>query len=184
MPLLQAETNLFPDDLLSRDDIVDVGPWWAAYTISRQEKVLMRRLLALGIGFYCPIAPKTYRSSGGRRRTSHLPLFPNYVFVQGDELTRHTTMTTGAVSHCLAVPDPSRFVRQLADIEQGLRGGVHMTFEATLLPGKHVRVRSGPMEGVEGVIFERRGKTRLLLRLEFMQQGASLVVEDWEVEPL
>jgi hypothetical protein len=35
---------------------------------------------------------------------------------------------------------------------------------------------------VQGIIAERRGKTRLYLKVDFIQKGASLAVDDWEVE--
>ena len=37
---------------------------------------------------------------------------------------------------------------------------------------------------VEGVVIRRRGETRLLVSVRFMQQGASVAIEDYMVEPV
>ena len=54
MPLLEAETYQYPEDLLASAINGDAAvrsdaQWWAAQTRSRQEKQLMRRLMARGI---------------------------------------------------------------------------------------------------------------------------------------
>lgn len=187
MPLLEAEVNLHPADLLSSfapcagtsgSDLC----WWAAQTRSRQEKQLMRRLLARDIAFYCPISPHQYRSPAGRMRTSYLPLFANYVFIAGDELARYQAMTSGCVANCLKAPEPAELSRQLHAIQLAITAGATLRPESRIPPGTPVRIRAGTFEGVQGVVVERRGKSRLYLKVDFIQQGASLAVEDWEVE--
>jgi len=187
MPLLEAEIHQHPADLLASaihggDSTVETVQWWAAQTRSRQEKQLMRKLLASNIAFYCPITPHSYRSPAGRARTSYLPLFSNYVFIAGDEQTRYQALTSGCVANCLLSPDQSQLVRQLHAIEQAISTGIELRPEASIPVGTPVRVRAGAFEGVQGIIAERRGQSRLYLKVDFIQQGASLAVEDWEVE--
>ena len=45
-----------------------------------------------------------------------------------------------------------------------------------------VRIRSGPLTGLEGLVIRRRGQDRLLVAVEFLQQGASVQIDDFEVE--
>ena len=45
-----------------------------------------------------------------------------------------------------------------------------------------VRIRSGPFAGIEGEVIKRRGKDMLLVAVTFFQQGASIVVGDFETE--
>ncbi|MBL8850293.1 MAG: hypothetical protein JNG89_11440 [Planctomycetaceae bacterium] len=187
MPLLDIETWQYPPDLLSTAVDADAAPpreWWAAQTRSRQEKQLMRKLLARDIPFYCPIAPHQYRSPAGRARTSYLPLFSNYVFVAGDEQARYQALTTGCVANCLPAPNPEQLVRQLHAISVAIAAGAPLQAESRIPVGTPVRVRSGAFVGVEGVVAQRRGKLRLYLNVDFIQRGASLSVFDWEVERL
>ncbi len=49
-------------------------------------------------------------------------------------------------------------------------------------PGDKVRVKHGALMGLEGTVLVRRGVTRLLVSVNFMQQGASVEVDDYLLE--
>ena len=186
MPILTSQTDVYPDDLFSRQQLggeTDVG-WWAMYTMSRREKHLMRQLVQLQIPFYCPIIPKRQRSPGGRIRTSYLPLFANYVFLYGDNEQRYRAMTTNCVARYTRVVEGTELTRDLRQIYELIQAGVPLTPESQLQPGDHVRVRSGPFRGYEGYVIRREGQRRLLVAVNFLQQGASFTLEDCELEPL
>ena len=53
-----------------------------------------------------------------------------------------------------------------------------------LKEGQRVRMRSGPLAGVEGVLKQRRGHHILVLSVDILQQGASARVDASEVEPV
>ena len=40
------------------------------------------------------------------------------------------------------------------------------------------------MAGLEGTVIHRRGKTRLLVAVKMLQQGVSLEIDDFQLEPL
>jgi Transcription termination factor nusG len=178
MPLLAQEIDLFPSQLLV-DPPVE-GTWWAMYTLARREKELMRRLLSQRIAFYGPVFEQVYRSPAGRLRSSFLPLFPNYVFIHGDE---YSAIATGCVSRCLAIPDQTGLWEDLRVVDHLLNSGLDITAESQLLPGQSVRVKNGPLTGQLGRIIERRGQTRLLVTVNFLQQGASVEIEGFDLEP-
>lgn len=181
MPLLPAETILYPDSLF--DDVLsDSSPWWVLYTLARQEKQLCRHLKAIGGSFYCPIVEKRYRSPGGRSRSSFLPLFPNYVFLRGQDDARHDAMCTGCVSRALPVIDEGRFTAELRQLHQLIALGIPLTPEERLQPGMRVRVKTGPFAGVEGMILKRHGERKLLVTVNFIQRGASMELGDYELE--
>src|SRR2546426_8678148 len=100
MPILPRETDVYPDDLLQRPELGTEPErrWWALYTLSRREKELMRRLRGLEIPFYGPLVPRRLRSSSGRVRVAHVPLFSCYVFLYGDRADRHRALTTNCIS--------------------------------------------------------------------------------------
>jgi transcriptional antiterminator RfaH len=185
MPILSQEIEVHPSDLFSRENLglePDVT-WWAIYTLSRREKQLMRLLAGMDIPFYCPVIPKRTRSPAGRIRTSYCPLFSNYVFVYGDEHQRYEAMTTNCVARYSPVPDGAELTRDLHQIYQLIQAGVPLTPESRLMPGDHVRVRNGPFRGYEGYVIRRQGQRRLLVAVNFLQQGASFTLEDCELEP-
>ena len=186
MPILPREPDLFPDDLFDRlvADGAPCGCWWAMYTLARREKELMRRLRAMGITHYGPTVTRRTRSPGGRVRTSHVPLFASYVFVEGDDEVRQQVLATNCISRSLAVNDPAGLVRDLRQIQRLIALDAPLTVEARIEPGQRVRIRSGSMAGLEGTVVKRRGKDWLVVAVEFLQQGASAMLEDFQVEPL
>ena len=186
MPVLKQEIELFPSDLLDRAEtgMETDKKWWAVYTTSRREKEFMRRLERLGISFYCPIISKKGRSPAGRMRVSYLPMFTNYVFVYGDEEARYKAWTTNCISHCMEVPNGKELTHDLRQIRHLIEAGAPVTIEELYQPGSCVRVRSGLFAGQEGVIVERRGKRRLFIAVNFLQQGASVELEDYAVEAI
>ena len=181
MPLLAQELDLSSSELLAHPP--EDGAWWAMYTLSRREKELMRRLQAQQIGFYGPVFEQVYRSPAGRLRSSFLPLFPNYVFVHGDESARYKAVSTGCVSRCIEIPDQQGLLRDLQSIRQLLEAGLDVTCESKLLPGQPVRVKNGPLTGQIGQVVERRGQMRLFVTVNFLQQGASVEIDGFDLEP-
>ena len=186
MPILALEPDVFPDDLLHRAGLGFETDqfWWAMYTLPRREKELMRRLRARGFAFYAPLVPRRTRSPSGRLRTSYVPLFSNYVFLYGDENHRYQAMTTNCVSRWLVVPDGERLTHDLRQIKRLLESGAPLTPEARLAAGAHVRIRSGPMSGLEGVIVKRQNQQRLLIAINFLKQGVSVLLDDFQLEQI
>jgi len=184
MPTLAAETDLYPADLLDRDDWADAEnrQWWALYTRSRCEKELMRRLRALEIPYYGPTIEKRGRTPQGRIRASFIPLFANYVFLYGDESSRYSALTTNCVSRDLPVFDGPQLAYDLRHLRQLIDSGLSVVPEPRLESGARVRVRSGPLCGYEGVVLRRRGETRLLVAVRFLQQGASVQLDECDLE--
>lgn len=194
MPILDREPDIFPADLFARlgdggPDAVSAGfgeeaMWWAVYTRSRQEKELMRKLQAMEIPFYSPLVAHRSRSPQGRIRTSYIPLFSNYVFLLGDLAARTRALTTNTISRTIEVDDSRHLVRDLRQIFDLIARGAPVTPEAKLQPGTPVRIKSGAMKGIEGTVIQRHGETHLIVTVNFLQQGASVKLQDFEVQSL
>ena len=188
MPILSREPDLYPADLLEpRDAAAPRAPshdvrWWALYTLARREKDLVRRLRAMHVAHYCPLVPRRTKSPQGRVRTAYVPLFAGYVFVRGTEEDRYRAMTTNVVSRWLEVPRAEELVADLRQIQRLVACGAPLTPEARLEPGERVRIRRGPFVGFEGQITKRLSETRLVVAVRFLQQGASVLLDDFEVE--
>jgi transcription antitermination factor NusG len=182
MPILKSEPDCFPEDLLSQP--VSDQTWWACYTRSRQEKMLMRNLRGSDIAYYAPIIPRRYKSPGGRVRQSYLPLFANYVFVRGDEMARYQAVCSGCVSRTIAVADPIQLVEDLAQIQKLVLTGAPLAPEARIETGDFVRIKSGRFAGFEGRVIRRHQQTLLIVEVRFMNQGASVALDDCQFDLL
>jgi transcription antitermination factor NusG len=186
MPILPAEPDIFPETLLDGEPGPDrsAESWWVIYTLPRREKDLMRRLRAMQIAHYGPMIKHRSKSPSGRVRVSLLPLFPSYVFLCGNELSRHQALTTNCISRCIPVDDTLQLVRDLRQIRGLIQADKPLTPESKLVPGMRVRIKNGVLVGTEGTVVQRRGTSRLVIAVAFLQQGASVLIDDFEVEPI
>lgn len=182
MPILKSEPDCFPSDLL--DQPAGEFNWWACYTRSRQEKMLMRNLREADIAYYAPIIPRRYKSPAGRVRESFLPLFANYVFVRGDEMARYQAVCSGCVSRTIGVTDTVQLVEDLSQIHKLVQVGAPLSPEARIDSGDLVRIRSGRFTGFEGRVLRRHQQTLLIVEVRFMNQGASVALDDCQFDLL
>ena len=188
MPILKAEPFLYPENLLDPvdDTVSDAGDtaqrrWWVLYTKARQEKALSRELYALNTPFYLPVVSK--RTNKGKRATkSYAPLFSGYVFLHGTEADRIGALKTNRVLRVIDVPDPDGLVDDLQRLHKLIQSDAPLTIESRLSVGDRVRVRSGVFEGIDGRVLDRRGRQRLLVAINFLQQGASVELDDCVLE--
>lgn len=213
MPILNQETCVYPDDLLSESS-VELGSagdppaefgssgdepsydsssdlftgeaarqWWAVYTKSRQEKALARQLVGHRVPFYLPLIPKD-NIIRGRRVRSQLPLFSGYLFLYGSEQERVTTLTTNRVSRILPVLDQDRLRRELMNVHCLIGSNAPLSLETRLMPGDPVRIKTGALRGLEGTVVKRHGKIRLLVAVTYLQQGVSIEIDDCALDRL
>jgi len=181
MPLLKQEIDIFPFNLFE-SQAANESPWWAMYTLARNEKKLMRELVSKEVAFFGPTIARRYRAPNGRLRTSIEPLFPNYVFVCGEEIARYTAVCTGVVSRWMNVPDPIAFLADLKQIRDLIATDAPLSPERRIEAGQKVRVRNGAFKGFEGSVIRRENEVRLLIYVRYMGQGASVALDDCQVD--
>lgn len=104
------------------------------------------------------------------------------MFAYGDVDARTRALTTECVSRWLPVENGWELTKDLRQIRRLIAADVPISLESQLEAGDHVRVKTGPFRGLEGVIVSRQGKTRLFIAVRFLQQGASMALEDFDVE--
>lgn len=198
MPIRSPEPQCFPHNLLTNggqavgaahfadrfDPDQMVGrTWWVVHTKARQEKSFARELLDREIPYFLPQVSKT-SVIRGRRRTSYIPLFTGYVFLYGSELERQQSLTTKRVANVLPVGGGEELARDLLQIWRLIEQDAPLTVESRLCAGDRVRVRGGALAGVEGTVIDRRGKCRVLVAVRLIQQGVSMEIDDFLLEPI
>lgn len=184
MPILAEEPSLFPQTLLDDGEVGRNGrSWRAVYARSRQEKALARQLLAHEIPFYLPLVAKE-QCLRGRRVSSYLPLFSGYLFLCATDEERVGAMTTNRILQVLPVNDQDQLLTDLRRVRDLIESRTPLTIESRLMPGCPVRVKAGALQGLEGTIVRRNGKSRLLVAVKYLQQGVSVEIDDFMVEQI
>ena len=180
MPVLSREPDLFPEELFDGLDPAESAErlWWVMHTRPRQEKSLARELWRGRIPFYLPQIPRRRRLAD-RTCTSYVPLFAGYLFLFGHREERIAALVTQRVVRTLEVPDQEGLWRDLRQTEQLIASGAPLTPEDRLAPGKVVEIRSGPLIGLRGTIVRGASGRRFVVHVDFVQRGASVLVEDF-----
>ena len=178
MPILSAEPALFPANLFSPTYTGDAGrQWWVLHTRPRQEKSLARQLHEQSVPFFLPLISK-WLNIRGKKVQSFLPLFGGYVFIHGQQEDRYFAIATRRVAQSIEVVDQRQLWTDLRQVHRLIGSGVVITPEDHLEPGTAVEIQSGPLAGLRGVIIKSASGNRFLVKVDFIQRGASVLLED------
>jgi transcription antitermination factor NusG len=105
------------------------------------------------------------------------PLFPGYVFLQLATGHADSVRQNDHVANLLQVFDQETFQRQLEDILTALESELGVRLAPSIGEGMRVRIKGGPLQGVEGWVEKRYGMTTVLLRLDFISQAAAVKLD-------
>jgi transcription antitermination factor NusG len=158
--------------------------WFAAYTNSCQEKRVSQQCQVRDIESFLPVYRSTRRWKNGCTVNVEKPLFPGYVFVKVKEAHRIRVLELpGVVSIVGAARQPTPLPD--TDIE-ALRNGVHLSNAEPhryLEVGEKAKIRSGPFQGMTGILFQKRNTSRVVITLDLIMKSISVEVsrEDLEI---
>ena len=155
--------------------------WYVAHTRPRREKKLAEFCQREGLLVTRPCYRSVHKYRG-KTVTFQKPLFPGYVFLQLLTQQRQKVFQSDYVANLLDVPDQETFARQLGDILQAIDTDLEVCLAPQITAGARVRIKSGPLRGMEGCVQERAGVTMVLLRLDFISQAAAVKIEATELE--
>ena len=155
--------------------------WHVAHTRPRCEKKLLEycQRNALDARLLCYRAAHKYR---GKTVVFSKPLFPGYVLIQMPAEQRGLVVQSDYLANLLNVPDQVQFVRQLEVVMSALETDFEIRLAPTIGEGVRVKIKSGPLRGVEGWVEKRYGATTVLLRLDFISQAAAVKLEASDLE--
>jgi transcriptional antiterminator RfaH len=156
--------------------------WFVAHTRPRQEKKLQQFCERGGLSATLPLY-QSVRKYRGKQVVFQKPLFPGYVFLQLLPDQRQTVVQCDHVANLLVIYDQALFRRQLGEILQALDSSLEIYLAPEIGPGTRVKVKYGPLRGLEGWVEERYGMTTVLLRLDFIGQAAAVKLQADEIEP-
>ena len=159
---------------MTSSPVADVAErWTVAYCKPRQEKALAWDLCRHDVRYFLPMILKQ-TSSGGRRRRNLYPLFASYLFFAGDDASRTAVLRTERVVRLIEIKDAeqAQFRREIAALQAALvRSPESLELYPRLERGEWVRVKSGPMKDVEGVVLQSHNQAAAVARSERARRG-------------
>jgi len=172
-------------------------PWWVCHCKPRCEKKFAALMQAHGFEHYLPLVTSERRYES-RIKGFTKPLFPGYVFAEVPAEKKPLIYQQDLLARAFEVEDVPRLLEQLDDIRALLSSGLDFTLKPLLTKGRRVRIISGPLKGVEGLVEsaevgKKRGssngsggqRSSVLLSVDVLQQGilVSVPAADLKVLP-
>jgi transcription antitermination factor NusG len=159
--------------------------WYAFTTQPRHEKAVARQLESKSIESFVPLLTTPSRRKD-RRAVVDQPLFPGYVF---------TRIDAGDRAHVLRIPSVVRvlsFNGVPADIADEEIDAVRRCLIRGENPEPHpfpeqgdtVRVKSGPLQGLQGVIIRCKSSLRLVVSINLIHKSIATEVSAQVLEPV
>jgi transcription antitermination factor NusG len=175
---MQAETAVLPAEYLEEH-------WYAVQTCANHEKRVLQQLGQRTVESYLPLYVSVRRWKG-RRTCLELPLFPGYVFVRLALSDRMRVLQTPSVVRLVgfggqpaALPD-----LEMESLRQGLPREICLQPHPYLKVGHRVRVRSGPLQGLEGILVRKKSGSRFVISLDLIMRSVAAEIDVAELEPV
>jgi len=157
----------------------EIKNWYAIYTRSRAEKKVATELQFQEIECFLPLQKKL-RQWKDRKKWVETPLLPGYCFVHVNRKEYDRVLQTDNVVCYITFEGKAAVVReeQIEGLKILLKQNefeVEITAE-TFEPGKKVEIVKGPLVGLQGELYETRGKHKFLIRIEQIDKSFAIEV--------
>jgi transcription antitermination factor NusG len=159
--------------------------WYAAYVSANHEKRVGQQLQLRAIEHFLPLYDSVRRWKD-RRINLQLPLFPGYVFVHLALRDRLQVLETRGVAKLVGfngAPTPLPQL-EIEALRTTLGDGVRANPHPYLKVGRRVRVKAGPLEGMQGILVRRKNVSRFVISLDLIMRSVAVEVEALELEPM
>ena len=152
--------------------------WHVLYTRHQHEKNVDRILRNKGLDTFLPLCASLSRWKD-RAKLIHRPLFPCYVFVRAEETDWLDILKTPGVQMMVRCGEAPAVVpeEEIRAIRQLTRSSEFVAPHPFLKSGDRVRVKSGPLAGVEGFLVRTKNLYRIVVSIEILGKAASTEID-------
>ncbi|MGA9353195.1 MAG: UpxY family transcription antiterminator [Terriglobales bacterium] len=159
--------------------------WYAAYTYPRHEKKVNEHLALREIESFLPCYRARHKWRNGCTVDVHLPLFAGYVFVRTNPCEQLRVLQVPGLVHLISfggVPAPvsAEEIETLKTVLSAANAEPH----PVVAVGDRVRIKSGCLAGIEGILLRKTTGFRLVLNVDLIRQAAAIEVSADDVEPV
>jgi transcription antitermination factor NusG len=157
--------------------------WFAIYTKHQHEKLAACSLAYKGFEVFLPLYTAV-RQWSDRTKELSLPLFPCYLFLRRGLEQRLSILTTPGVQGLVGFAGVAAIIPdvEIEALRRSIARSVRVEPHPFLKCGDWVRVKCGPLEGIEGILVRNKSQFRLVLSVELVQKSAAVEVDAWVVE--
>jgi len=159
-------------------DVATEYPWFALQVRTRHESGITNYLRGQGYESFLPLY-KCRKRWSDRVKEVQTPLFPGYLFCRFDPQDRLPVMKIPGVMQIVGanrVPIPVDEV-EISAIRTLVASGMPNQPWPFLQVGERVRIESGSLCGLEGILMDFKGTHRLVLSITLLQRSVSVEID-------
>ena len=151
--------------------------WIAVYTKSRHEQTVVNELNKKNIESYCPMF-KERRQWSDRKKWVYFPLFRSYVFANIEIKENIYVLQTIGVNKIVKFQEKISIIpdQVIDNIKNIIEGEYNVEKADYFIKGDEVRVVSGPLKDLDGVVLDSRGTNKVIIKIEAIQQAFSVEI--------
>jgi transcription antitermination factor NusG len=159
--------------------------WYALTTQPRHEKVVAEQLQSKSIEAFLPVLATPSRWKD-RRVMIDRPIFPGYVFTHIKLHERKSIFGTPGVVRMLSFNGRPAAIddAEIDAIRLCLEGGSRPERHPYLATGEMVRVKSGALAGLNGLVTRHKNQYRIIVSMTLIRQSVSVEIDAAALEPL
>jgi transcription antitermination factor NusG len=158
--------------------------FWCAIQVAPRREISVSKILGnKGYQLFTPTYPVKRHWSDRVRYLDH-PLFPGYIFCRLANDVAGPIYSTPGVVRILGCGGSISFIEdsQIDDLQRAVASGRPIK-PAPLAPGVRVRITRGPLAGVSGTLRSLGTGYELVLSVDLLRRGASVVVGPGDITP-
>ena len=159
--------------------------WCAVQVAPRHEVIASAILRSKGYEEFLPLY-RVKRQWSDRRKEIDVPLFTGYLFCRLNSEIRWAIVTTPGVIRLVGTRKEIAVIddREIEAIQLILKSGLKVAPCAYAKIGDRVRIESGALAGVEGVVTGYKNQQRLVLSIDLIQSSISVEVDGCNMVPV
>ncbi len=157
--------------------------WYAAHTSANHEKRVAEQLKIRQVEHFLPLYVRERRWRD-RRMTLQTPLFPGDVFVRIALQEKLQVQQISGVARLVgfngtpaALPE-----NEIETLKTGFCRGIRAEPHRYLTAGRRVRVKSGPMSGLEGNLIKRKKRARFVVSVDLIRRAMAVEIDEADLE--
>ena len=162
------------------------GPaWFAVQVKTTHEKRVTSLLDYKGHEWFLPLYTARRRWSDRIKRVE-IPLFPGYVFSRFAPPARVSILKTPSVLRIAGIGNTPMPIddHEIAALQRVVQSGVGLSPHPFLKVGQWVRIETGSLYGLEGLIQDVRRCNRLILSVTLLQRSVGVEIDSAWVAPI
>jgi transcription antitermination factor NusG len=158
-------------------------PWFALQVRTRHEMAIASFLEAKGYEQFVPLY-KVKKRWSDRIKVMQAPLFPGYLFCRLDPQYRLPVLKTPGVIQIVGtnrIPAPIEEA-EIQAIQTLIGSGLQTEPWPYLAVGDHVRIESGCLRGMDGIVVKLKENYRLVVSVTLLRRSVAVEIDPALVE--